>query len=218
MTIPMNDRDWQRLFALLDHGWPGELTADAAGAYRALLDGTDLDAIVAAVRRLLHEGRTFRPSAAEILGTARTDPSRPTWEEAFRLIFGPRGALAARRPPGIYADQRAMALADDAAVRDRLTGMHPLVGAFVERQGIERLRSLPLDERNADDPADAMWRRKELREAWDRHLEATDGREVAALAAGGDHTEGLRRLDPLSALNPPAAPELERGTATKEHA
>jgi hypothetical protein len=58
-----------------------------------LLDGTDPDRVVQGLRRLLHRGARFRPSAAEILDAGRQDPGRPTFAEATRLIFGARGVL-----------------------------------------------------------------------------------------------------------------------------
>jgi hypothetical protein len=67
------------------------------------------------------------------------------------------------------------------------------VRAFVERQGIDRLRGLQL--------ADPDWgekRRADLERAYNEHVEAFDGREVAALASGGRGE--LARLDPLAAL------------------
>jgi hypothetical protein len=69
----------------------------------------------------------------------------------------------------------------------------------------------------ADGPGHGHWARKELREAWDRHVDASDGRELAVLASGG--RLGLRQLDPLAALGgrgtqrrrcPPAPPPRGR--------
>jgi hypothetical protein len=196
MTAPGFDMEtgWARLFALLDAGWPGELTPDAADAYRTLLEGVSPDVIVDALRQLLHAGHKFRPTAAEILGRAQHDPSRPTFDEAYALIFGAGGALNARRQPGRYPDAAAVGRADDDAVWGRLADMHPLVGEFVRRQGLDRLRQMPVD-----DPDEGMWRRKELRDAWELHVDAFDGREVAAIASGTGR-EGMRQLDPLAGL------------------
>jgi hypothetical protein len=88
--------------------------------------------------------------------------------------------------------RRAMKAADAA---QRLAE-RPIVASFVERQGWDRLRNLPLD-----DPDWGEKHRKDLEGAWDRHVEAFDGREVVALASGG--REGLRQLDPLAGLSPP---------------
>lgn len=160
---------WAALFDLLDNGWPGELTEDAAAAYRTLLDGLEPETVVTGLRRLLVQGQRFRPSAAELIGASRKDPSRPTFDEAYRLMFGPGGA----------------------AMRDPRDGIHPLVVSFVQRQGAERLRTLPLE-----DPEWGEKHRRDLEQAWNRHTEAMEGRETAALASGGD----LRKLDPLAGI------------------
>jgi hypothetical protein len=47
-----------------------------------LLGDVDPDRVVAGVKRLLHQGARFRPSAAEILAAGRADPGRPTFAEA----------------------------------------------------------------------------------------------------------------------------------------
>lgn len=222
---------WDMLFDLLDTGWPGELTQDAAAAYRTLLAGVPQEHVIDGLRRLLHKGARFRPSAAELLGEARADRSAPTFDEALRLIFGPGGVMDAR-PPAPRVDHAALLAAwedgadwPDAPVgagitRDgeyrsrrqeareqRAAQVHPLVASFVVRLGYDRLDrdggvldGNPRDGRGEDT---AHWVRKELREAWDAHLEAMEGREVAVLAAGTGR-EGLRRVDPLAALNAPA--------------
>src|SRR3954452_1330274 len=105
------DETWAMFFELLDKGWPGELAPDAAEAYRVLLDGVDPERVIGGLRRLLHGGAKFRPSAAEILDAGRRDPRRPTFAEAVRLIFAPRGVLHARPAVRRYGD---------AGQRDRL--------------------------------------------------------------------------------------------------
>lgn len=174
---------WAQFCALLDHGWPGDFTVEQAKAYRALLDISDPQVMLEALRRLLHGGQRFRPSVAELLAAARRDPAVPTFDEAYRLIFGPGGVFRTGRT-------------DD---------VHPLVLAFVERQGPQRLRTLPLE-----DPEWGHRHRTDLQRAWEAHVDAFDGREVAALAAGTGQ-DGLHRLDPLAALTGPRR-ELEAGT------
>lgn len=201
--------DWEGFCSLLEHGWPGEFTPGAANAYRVLLDGPDPDATVAALKRLLHAGQRFRPSAAELLEEVHRDPGQPTFDEAFALIFGPGGALHARPEQRTWAHQGERQRLFTAAIRERLAGMHPLVGAFGQRMGIDYLRELDIN-----DPDYRELRRRDLRAAWDRHVEAFAHREVAALAAGEPRGElGLHRFDPLAALGVPAgAPrELEAG-------
>ena len=198
--MTLTDREWDRLFALLDAGWPGELTSDDAAAYRALLDGVDPARILTGIRRLLHAGARFRPTAAEILGEARRDPSKPTFDEMLVLVFGRRGCLGARVGPGTWPDEAARQHAKQQAVADAANELHPLVAAFVARQGIDRLLALPIS-----DPDEGKWVRKELRESWLAHVDAFDGREIATLAVAGGARE-LRQLDPLAVLGLPQRP------------
>ncbi len=196
--------DWNRFFALLDAGWPGELTEDGADAYRTLLAGIDPDRILGGLRRLLHAGARFRPTAAEILGEARRDPSAPTFDETLVLLFRRRGVLDVRVRGTIDSNpnHRAELIV---AVNERLAALHPLVSGFVARIGLDRLRAMDID-----DPVDGHWRRKELREAWQDFVDASEHREVAVLAAGSG-SEGLRRLDPLAGLTVPALPTSTGG-------
>jgi hypothetical protein len=168
---------------ILDGGWPGDFTTNDEDAYYYLLNDHPAAAVMAALKALRH--KKFRPSASEIANVLTpTAAAAPTFDEMFTLLFSPRGALAA---------------AGEQGTRQRLTSVHPLVAAFAERQGIQRLKELPIH-----DPDDGHWRRKELRDAWTAHADAYADREVAALAAGTGR-EGLRRLDPLAALPTPGS-------------
>jgi hypothetical protein len=173
---------WDAFCGLVEEAWPGEFDDVARKSWRVLLDEIDPQAAIGGMRRLLFAGGTFRPSVSELLAAVRLDPSAPTFDEAYQLLFGPRGAMLGY---------------DVEEVSQRLDTIHPLIGTFVRRQGYRRLKELPLD-----DPNWGEQRRRELREAWDRHVEATDAREVAALALGEGH-EGLRKLDPLASLPGP---------------
>jgi hypothetical protein len=168
--------EWDAFAGLVEEGWPGTFDDDAAASWRVLLDGTAPGVAVTALRRLLYSGRTFypRPAVSDLLAELRHDASAPTFDEALVLL---------RR-----------ALSHSTGDREALDALQaqPLVGAFAQRQGTQRLRMLPVD-----DPDWGEKTRRELREAWDRHVDAFDGREVAALAAG---TGELRQLDPLAAL------------------
>lgn len=185
---------WDAFCGLVDEAWPGTFDAEAASSWRVLLDDIDPDAALIALRRLLLKGQRFRPSVSELLAAVRSDPSRPTFEEAYRLIFGAGGVLRARPVVRAWASEADRARAEVEAIEKRAGTVHPLVGQFVVRQGIDRLRRLGLD-----DPDYGPLRRKELQVAWDVHVEAFDGREIHALAAGTGR-EGLRQLDPLAAL------------------
>lgn len=200
------DTQWDTFVGLLDEAWPGTFDDTAAGSWRTLLDTIEPGAAVEGMRRLLLEGHRFRPSVSELLEAARRDPSKPTFSEAYLLIFGSRGALRARPARRSYRDDRERRDIEHQAIKDRADSMHPLVRTFIARQGIERLRHLPLS-----DPEWGEKHRRDLESAWNQHLEAMDGRDVAALASG-DRREQLGRFDPLAALGRPTAPELDSGS------
>lgn len=166
------DAQWTTFCALIEEWWPGDFDVAARAAWSVALDGMEPDLASETAQRMLLQGRKWRPSVSEFLADARRDPSQPTFDEMLILL------------------RKAMKAADPF---ERLAREHPLVGSFVKRQGWDRLRLLPLD-----DPDWGEKTRRELREAWDRHVETFDGREVAALASGD--RDGLRQLDPLAAL------------------
>lgn len=140
-------------------------------------------------------GSDFPPSAPNLAGAALHDPSAPTAEEAVRLIFGRGGVLRARPARGAEFDNEAQRLrALDRARTERAFELHPLLGAFVERFGADRLAALPVD-----DPEYGELRLRDVREAWARHCETFKDRKVAERASPAGH-RGLSRLDPLAAL------------------
>lgn len=203
---------WEAFCGLMEEAWPGEFDDTAARSYRLLLDGIEPERVVGALRSLLVGGQRFRPSVSELLAAVRHDPSRPTFDEALTLIFDPRHGVMSARPPkrGVWKEN-AWKVARDAARTHRLDEVHPLVASFINRVTFGRLDHIDLGNE---------WHRKELREAWDRHVDTTDGREVAVLARGTGR-DGMRQLDPLSALGldrPAAAGELTSGATEAEAA
>jgi hypothetical protein len=197
--VTWTDETWLGFCALLDEAWPGSFDPDAERAYRVLLDDLEPGAAIGALRRLLYGGQRFRPSVAELLAAIRKDPSRPTFEEAWTLIEESMGCCAR----GPFISEAAMHRADDVEFLRDLNHRNPLVRSFVERYGVRRIQELPIN-----DPQWGEKTRRELREAWERHVEASEGREVAALASG-EGREGLRQLDPLSALGANRRKEIE---------
>lgn len=191
--------------------WPGTITTwgrEGFSAYIAELEARGLTAerVLVAVRTW-PAGSDFPPSAPNLAAAARRDPGQPTFSETIRLIFGPGGVLSART-----SDRRSSwgpgerDHADEAAMLERAASMHPLVGAFIQREGLWRLRSL-----NLDDEERGGIRRHELLQRWEQHLEATEGRDVVALAA--PRRGGLAKLDPLAALGLDRPAELTEGDA-----
>jgi hypothetical protein len=198
--VTWDDEMWEGFCALLDEGWPGEFDETARISWRVLLDTTPPDQAVAALRRLLLRGGRFRPSVSELLAETRSDPSMPTFDEAWLMI---RRAL---RAPGFVTAARRrfsetgkafMSPKDEAKLRaqameDAIAPTHPAVRRFVAVQGWGRL----------GEACDEEWgpaRLKNLRDAWGEQAHATDGREIAVLASGGGR-QGLRQLDPLAGI------------------
>jgi hypothetical protein len=177
--MPWTPDELEAFFFLVENAWPGEMTAENRAAWGTLLDPYQPADVVAALRRLLAEGRRFRPSVSEVIGAIRRDDTTPTFAEAYQLIFGRGGALS-RSPVSV----------------------HPLVESFVARQGADRLRRLPIY-----DPEWGEKVRRDLEREWAQHVEAFAGREVAAIATAGDRRQ-MSRFDPLRHLTLPAKPEL----------
>lgn len=201
----MTDEQWDTFAMLLDKGfkWREQFGPAHEFTYRTLLDGYDPEQVATALRALIARGQVFGPTPGEIVAEIRLDPSVPTFEEAFRLIYGRGGVLAALPPytgPGSRTPEKVME-----ARRLRLAEVHPLVQSFVQRFGMDRLWRLEV---NHDEYGDR--KRKDLLEAWERHCVACEGRDVAVLASGA-RRERLGRLDPLAAIGAERR-ELEAGS------
>jgi hypothetical protein len=168
-----SDEQWATFCALMSEWWPGEFGEGARGAWRIALDSVMPAEAFAAGKRLLLTGQRFRPSAAEFLFAVRQDPGKPTFDEALKMMT-----------------QAVVHNSEERYVLESIG--HPFVAAFLERYGVRRFGTLPLY-----DPEWGPKHHRDLEAAWDRHVEAFDGREIAAIAAGsGD----LRQLDPLASL------------------
>lgn len=201
--------EWRGIFDVLSH-FPAKdpLDDNAKAAYKFILRKQPLAAIVGALDILIAGGAkgqtTWRPAAPDILAAIRHDPSAPTFDEALVLLFRRHGVLDVRVRGTTDTNPNYRAELYE-KVGGRLAELHPLIGGFVQRVGLERLRSMNID------GEDGHWRRKELRETWTDFVESSQHREVAALAAGTGQ-RGLARLDPLAALGIGSAPaELEVG-------
>jgi hypothetical protein len=184
--MPWTEMTWDAFCSLLEHGWPGEFSADAGDAYRALLDNVEPERAVAALRTLLARGNRFRPSAAEIAGTLNDDPTRPTFTEALSAI---------RRVVPIRPNEAALVAAER---------IHPYLAAFIQAAGLDRLRQWPID-----DPEYGQAQTKRLREEWDQFVARADQRVAAGLelTAGTRRQLGPRKLDFAGVL--PAGPDGE---------
>ena len=164
----------------------GRWGREAVAAYLGELEARGILAedVVAVLREPV--ASDFPPSAASVAAMVQR-AARPTSEEAITLIVA---ALGVGMPRGEFATPGATQAAWARAAVDRAFELSPLVGSFVQAYGASRLGALGLD-----DPEWGTLRRRELRDAWERHVEATDVR----VALAGGHGE-LRKVDPLAAL------------------
>lgn len=211
--------------AVLDGAWPGDFAdAEEAAYYRQLDDFTPAQAM-AALKAL--RGSKFRPSVGEIVQAIEgTAAAQPTFDEMMAVLFFTTGPSPLCDRPAKRAGRRASHIlaewaGDDVPVgdgdertlpaltaREQCAQLHPLIGSFVAVQTPERLRVLPvLDE------DDGKWVIKDLRVAWNAHVDAMEGRELTALVARSGRGE-LGRLDPLAALpgRPQGVPALGPGS------
>lgn len=191
----MTLKEWNRLWALVVALWAPRAKAPSVDQLELslpLLADVPFEAAQRVVQAWSARGEDWPPTAGQIAREYRAadlpalQAGRPTFEEAYRLIYGRGGLLSRSCDPDT---------------------IHPLVRSFAVRQGLDRLRVLPVE-----DPDYGELRRKELREQWDRHVEAMEGRELQVLSLpSAERGQGLRQLDPLSALGAHGPRELEAG-------
>lgn len=176
----MSAEGWRPVAKALVGSWPSQVSSwgnEAVAAYcdeLAARDVTPAQALVAI--RACPADQKFPPSAPELAGMARRDPSVPTFDEAYQQLYGPGGVFGFHRS-GVT--------------------ISPWVQAFVADYGRDRLRLLEVDH----DEYGGV-KRRELRQSWEQFLETAEGRELAAIAQGR-RGGGLERLDPLAALDLP---------------
>jgi hypothetical protein len=173
----MSRDEWATIAARMEAYWPGSpFSQTVQSLWFERLAAYDGRQVAVAIDVVMAEGSAFLPSLGQLLKAISLDPSVPTSADAVQLVE--RCSRDTDRP-----------LPSD---------LHPLVVSFIERQGRKRLGQVPLG-----DPDWGEKHRRDLERAWEAHVEAFEGREVAARAAGagGD----LKHLDPLAAL---ARPQL----------
>ena len=178
--------------------WPGTITAwgkEAFALYVAELQARGLTAEQTLVAiRSWPAGSDFPPSAPNLAAAARKDPGAPTFDEALMLI---RKALKAFNLPltGNYSNEAEMLKARYGLIEARALESHPLVASFMAAHRTEELHDLV---GGLGDEEYGSLRRRDLERAWDRHCEASEGREAVALASG--RRDGLHEFNPLAAL------------------
>lgn len=192
----MSDERWSAIALLLERGfkWSEPFAGAHERAYRALLDGYDEATIAQALRNLVAAGQVFGPTPGEIVQAIEGDDSRPTFLEAFSAIYDSRPACGGR---GVLWTRAAAGGSERDARLDRAYEIHPLLGAFVQSYGVDRLEALEVDH---DEKAGVI--RHQLELAWNGFVEANEHRDAAALASGRrrELQRGPRHLDPAALL------------------
>lgn len=188
----------RQVFAALLSTWPDTLGTwgrEVISTYIGELEARGLtsDQVLTAIRTWEEESN-FPPAVPRLAAAARRDPSTPTFEEMLQLVYGPGGILQAAPAERVFSDMVARNRAYTEAAKQRARELHPLVGSFVLRHGVERLRGLELDH-----PEHGGLKREDLRRAWDEHATTTDTRAAVAMLANR-RGDGLQALDPLAAL------------------
>lgn len=178
--------EWIELQALIAGFWPHsrEATRDQLRLQHQLLVSVDRGAAERVITAEAASGAEWPPPPGRIAKLCLQPggdlpalaPGVPTFDEAYHVIYETRGLLT--------GDEKAW------------TGVHPLIRSFAVREGLERLRVLPVE-----CPDYGQLHRRDLRLAWDRHVEAMEGREAQVVGLPpGDRPGALRRLDPLAAI------------------
>ena len=169
---------WQHVTRSLLARWPSQRwDREQAIAYVAELERDGLTP-EDAMRGIRVSESAFVPSVGELRRLSRVLESSavPTFEEAYAALWGVQGILHSPR------------------YEEKARALHPLIALFVERMGRAYLMTLAVTDEDT-----GHWRRKDLLEAWGRHVEACEGRELAVLVAGRGAGR-LDRLEPLEAL------------------
>src|SRR5947209_11184187 len=183
--MPWTDTQWAGFCALLREGWPGDFDEAAQDAWRLLLSDVEPQEAVAGLRVLVAKGSRFRPSVGELVAEIRSDPTRPTFDEALAQLV------------------RAIQVRPDAAVLERgAEWMHPYAHAFLKSFGVDRFRRLEIYD---DDYGDL--RMTELRDAWQRFETRAESRERSGLELAPGRSGQLKRLAPHETLRQLAPPD-----------
>lgn len=152
--------DWKPVANALLGSWPTQVNnwgREVIAAYCHELEtrGVSPDAAVIAIRSCPADQK-FPPSAPELAGLARHDPTRPTFDELLHQLYGAGGVFGFKRS-GVTISPWVLKF-----VEDKRTWLHELpVGS----------------------PDEGKWARLRIKEAWDAFLAATEGREVHEIAS-----------------------------------
>jgi hypothetical protein len=172
----MPDERWRGFIRALLGSWPSQVASwgeEGIAAYVAEVQarGVGPEDAIGAIRA---STSSFPPSAGELAKLARSDPSRPSFQEAYQTIYGAKGIT--------WSHYRERALAQ----------AHPFVRAFAESYGIDRLGMLEV---NHDTYGGAV--RRDLERAYEGFAERFDQRELVSVRQGR-----LGRINPQIGVHP----------------
>jgi len=184
----MTDDQWDATCLLMENCWRGEFDDTRRESYRVFLDRYDPEEVQAALNLLITNGSPFLPAVPEIVQAIRECAGErsgpPSFTEAWAVIL-----KALRIKPQ-----------EDALnwLRERESG--DLLAGFVQAEGYNRLRLLPVD-----DPQYGPVEVERLRQRWTEFADVAIQREhrgIAQLAARGEKALGPHKPDFRGALPP----------------
>lgn len=203
----MTDEEWLSCAFLIRHTFKGEFLEKQRTVYKQFLGRFDVKQVEGAVHKLVEEGVTFMPSAAELVQAARSleESPVPGWTEVYRWLM-----RALHKGGQRYtAPEQEKTAAGAEFLREKC---HPVVAAFFEAEGYGRLSRIEFG-----DETYGELRIRDLKERFEEFVDVARARleQGLALEAVGMRKElGPARLDAhalLEGLRPVSAGELEAG-------
>lgn len=187
----MTDDEWDTIVYVLANGWEGDFDEHQQRVARMFLDPYPPEAVLAGLNKLAQNGKPWMPKAAQIVQAVRevAVPPTPAWSEAWDVIRRAMKKACNSR----YAKSEAVEL----AMQWLRTEQHPMVAAFVAREGLAKLTMVKFD-----DEEYGSLRLKELAGRWAEFTEVAQERLERGLALDTHQRKGIgpRRFDPAAAL------------------
>jgi len=174
----MTRDEWETIALLIENCWRGEFDDTRSTAYFTLLKDFNHGDLMTALNVLMEEGKPFVPSAPELVKAVRSaqEPARASWSEVWAAL------------------QIAMRKKQAEAVEFMGNRCGPVASAFVEAEGIERLKYIEFF-----DPEYGALRIKELQNKWLEFSERSAERvkRGLALSTSARKANGLSKFSVL---------------------
>lgn len=172
----MTRDEWEAIALLIENCWRGEFDETTSSAYFTMLSRFSTGEVMAALHKIVEDGKPFVPSVPEIVGAIRkmTEPQLPAWTDVWATL---EVALRCN--------------SEDEAVAYATESCHLVAGAFLRAEGFDRLRKEPFF-----DPDYGALRIRELHNRWVEFSGRSQERLRAghAIEAGSRTSNGLNRL------------------------